>query len=111
MLVCILVTIAGTFMSGAAITFVLGPLCVPVISAVGLDPLVFGITWTILIEMALITPPVGVNLFVISGIVRDARLVQDIALGSLPFVVILILMIVILWIFPQLVLFIPSTMM
>ena len=63
------------------------------------------------IETALITPPVGVNLFIISGLVKDARMIQDIALGAAPFVFILMLMIVIIWVFPQLVLFIPSTML
>ena len=108
--ICDMLIIVGCFLSVTAITFVIIPIILPVINSLGLDPLVFGISFTIIAETAMITPPVGVNIFVINGIVKDARLVEDIALGALPYVLIMVIMIVILWLFPQLCLWLPSTM-
>jgi len=108
--ICGMLIIAGCFLSVTAITFVIIPIILPVINSLGLDPLVFGISFTIIAETAIITPPVGVNIFVINGIVKDARLVEDIALGALPYVLIMVIMIVLLWVFPQLCLWLPSTM-
>lgn len=107
-IICAMFLVAGCFLSVTAITFVIVPLVLPIVTALNLDPLVFAITYTILAETGLITPPVGVNLFVIKGITKEARMVEDIAAGAAPFLVVMLLTIVIIWIFPQLVLWLPS---
>ena len=75
--------------------------------ALGFDPLWFGIVLVILIEMALITPPVGLNLYVVQSLRRSGSL-NDVIFGSLPFVVAMLVMIALLALFPALALWLPS---
>jgi TRAP-type C4-dicarboxylate transport system permease large subunit len=107
---CGVIIIAGCFLTATAITFTIIPIFLPIAYSVGLDPLTFAITYTILAETAMITPPVGINLFVIDGIARDVRLIEDIALGAAPYILAMMTMIVVLWVFPWLTHFIPSTL-
>ena len=83
------------------------PVITPVMVAAGFDPVWFGIVVIILIEMALITPPVGLNLYVIQGI-RTNGSVSDVIIGSSPFVVTMFLMIGLLALFPEIALMLPS---
>lgn len=108
-IVCIFI-LAGMILTVTAMTFVIVPLVLPVIAAVKLDPTVFAITYTILAETALITPPVGMNLYIINAIVKESRFLEDISYGAVPYVFIFIITIVLLWIFPDIVLWLPSTM-
>ena len=75
----------------------------------GIDPIWYAVIVTVNMEMALITPPVGVNLYVISGISREARM-ADIINGVLPFLLIMVVMLVIVVAFPQLSLWLPAAM-
>ncbi|MEY8843456.1 TRAP transporter large permease subunit [Cribrihabitans sp. XS_ASV171] len=68
----------------------------------------FGILMMLMLETALITPPIGVNLYVIQG-VRKGGSINDVILGSLPFLLALIVMIVLLLTFPQIALWMPET--
>ena len=77
----------------------------PSLEAMGIDPIWFGIFFVILIETALITPPVGLNLFVIQA-VGKARL-EEVVKGAWPFAVIMLLTTVLLWFWKDLALFIP----
>jgi TRAP-type C4-dicarboxylate transport system permease large subunit len=72
----------------------------------GFDPVWYGILIVILMETAMVTPPVGINLFVVQG-VRGRGQLHDVIIGSAPFVVTLILMIAIICVFPDLVLWLP----
>ncbi len=83
------------------------PSLTPVVSAVGYDPVWFGILVVILIETAMITPPVGTNLFVVQG-VRNRGSINDVILGSAPFVVSLLVMIALIIIEPGIVLWLPG---
>ena len=66
-----------------------------------------GIVLTVLLETALITPPIGINLYVVQG-VRGRGSLNDVMVGSLPFVITMFVMVGLLMIFPQIALFLPS---
>jgi TRAP-type C4-dicarboxylate transport system permease large subunit len=72
-----------------------------VVSGLGFDPVWFGVLLILLIEMALITPPVGLNLYVVQGI-RQRGSISDVMLGSIPFVIIILGMVILLLLYPDL---------
>ncbi len=82
----------------------------PVITTLGFDPYWFAIVFTINMEIGLITPPVGLNLYIIKGITPDVSL-SEILKGSIPFMIIMALAIVILCIFPEIVTWLPDKIM
>lgn len=106
----LMLLIAGCFLPPAAIILMTTPILMPVITAAGFDPIWFGVILTINMELGLITPPVGLNLFVINGITPDVRL-PTILKGALPFMVAMVLAIVILCIFPELATWLPQKLM
>ena len=75
----------------------------------GFDPIWFGVIITLVMEMSLITPPVGINVFIISGIAKDVPM-YTIFRGVLPFWVAILVCIVLLILYPQIALFLPITM-
>jgi tripartite ATP-independent transporter DctM subunit len=100
--------VLGMFMETLSMMVATVPIITPVIIAAGFDPVWFGILMILLIETALITPPVGFNLFVIQG-VRGRGQVHDVMIGALPFVVALQIVIVLIIVFPQIPLWLPNT--
>ena len=109
-IVCINIAllILGCIMDGLAILMVSMPLFIPIIVNLGFDPVWFGIVVTVNIEIALITPPVALNLFLVSGTFRVP--VTDIIGGVAPFLVVLIIFLGLLIAFPQISLWLPSMM-
>lgn len=105
--VVIFYAILGCFMETLSMMVTTLPIVTPVMAAAGYDPVWFGIVVIILIEMALITPPVGLNLYVIQGI-RHKGSVNDVIIGSLPFAITMFAMITMLAVFPSIALFLPS---
>ncbi len=101
--------VLGCFMEGLAIMVLTIPIVFPLILDLGFDPIWFGVIITLVMEMSLITPPVGINVFVISGIAKDVPM-YTIFRGVLPFWVAMLVLIILLIIFPQLALFLPQTM-
>ena len=99
----------GCFMPPVAIILILCPILHPVILAAGFDPIWFGVVVTINIEAGLITPPVGLNLYIIKGIAPDIPL-TDVLRGSIPFIIMMFITIALLYFFPQLALWLPSQM-
>ena len=85
------------------------PVVVPVIVAMGYSPVWWGIVFVILMETALITPPVGLNLYVVQA-VRGGGRFSDLCIGVLPFVAMMIVMISLLIVFPQLALWLPTVL-
>lgn len=85
------------------------PIFFPVITALGFDPIWFGVIVVITLEMGLITPPVGINVFIVKSVAPDIDL-KDIFAGVAPFMLAMIITLIILIIFPQLALFLPNTM-
>ena len=106
----IFLLIAGCFLPPVAIILMTAPILYPIITAAGFDPIWFGVIMTINMEIGLITPPVGLNLFVIKGIAPDIS-IGKILKGSFPFVLLMILQIVLLCIFPEIATWLPSTVM
>jgi TRAP-type C4-dicarboxylate transport system permease large subunit len=82
------------------------PVVFPIVQAQGFDPIWFGVVLVILLEIGLITPPVGMNLFVIQGMA--GRPLGEVATGALPYVLLMLLAIVLLALFPALVLWLPA---
>jgi C4-dicarboxylate transporter DctM subunit len=97
----------GFFIPPVAIILVTMPVLFPIITELGFDPVWFGVVMTLNMEMGLITPPVGLNLYVVQGIAPDIPL-RDILAGSLPYVGVLALGIIILALFPGLVTWLPN---
>jgi tripartite ATP-independent transporter DctM subunit len=85
------------------------PPLTPIMAAAGYDPVWFGIMVVILIETALITPPVGANLFVVQG-VRGRGSINDVMVGAAPFVIALLAMVALITTFPSIVLWLPMAL-
>ncbi len=111
MLVAIVIfyLILGCFMESLSMMIATTPVVVPVIMALGYSPVWWGIVFVILMEAALITPPVGLNLYVVQA-VRGKGPIMDLCIGALPFVLMMIIMIGLLIAFPQLALWLPSVL-
>lgn len=97
----------GCFIDALALILLTIPIFFPVISSLGYDPVWFGVLVVVITQMGVITPPVGVNVYVVSGIEREIPL-QTIFRGALPFLAALIVFSLLLILFPQLALFLPS---
>ena len=99
--------VLGMFMETLAMMIATVPIITPVVLALGFDPVWFGILVMLLIETAMITPPVGSNLFVIQG-VRGGGHVHEVMFGSAPFVVALLVMVGLIVLWPDIVLWLPD---
>jgi len=86
------------------------PLVVPVVTSVGYDPIWFGIFLVVLCEASLVTPPVGMNLYVVQGIRTDKGPMKDIIIGMLPFLAMMVVLLALLIYFPILALWLPGKM-
>ena len=102
--------IAGFFLPPVAVILMAAPILLPIVTQAGFDPYWFAVVLTINMEIGLITPPVGLNLYVINGIAPDIKL-KTILLGSLPYVLCMVAAIVLLCLFPQLATWLPDTLM
>lgn len=99
--------ILGCFLEGMSIMLITVPIIVPLVVAAGYDTIWFGVIMTLLLEAALITPPIGVNLFVVQSVRGKGPLV-DVMIGAAPFVVTIFMMILLLMAFPGLALWLPN---
>ncbi len=99
--------VLGFFIETLSLMIVTIPFVTPLIAELGYDPVWFGILLIILIEMALITPPVGLNLYVVQG-VRGRGNLADVMVGAIPFALTMLLMVGLLIIFPGLALILPE---
>jgi tripartite ATP-independent transporter DctM subunit len=100
--------ILGMFMETLSMLLTTVPIVFPIVQHMGFDPVWFGILVTVLMEAALITPPIGVNLYVVQGIRSEGGKFNDVAYGALPFVLMMIVMLVLLMVFPGLALWLPT---
>lgn len=99
----------GCFIDALALILLTIPIFYPVVTNMGYDPIWFGVIIVLVTQMGVITPPVGVNVYVVHGVVKDVPL-ESIFKGAFPFLVALILCALILIPFPQIALFLPSFM-
>jgi C4-dicarboxylate transporter DctM subunit len=102
--------ILGMFMDVLSMQVATIPITYPIAVAVGVDPIWFGIFIVLMCELGLITPPVGMNLFVVHGIRPDKGGIEDAIWGALPYALIMIAFTLLLLAVPQLVTFLPSRM-
>ncbi|NYT37634.1 TRAP transporter large permease subunit [Allopusillimonas soli] len=109
LLVLAFLLVVGMFLDIVSIILIATPILLPVITGLGFSPIWFGVVMIIACEMAVITPPVGLNLYVIKGIAPEISL-NDIIKGALPFVLVEGLAILILSLFPQIALWLPGMM-
>jgi len=101
--------VLGMFLPPVGIIVMVTPVLFPLITALGFDPIWFGVLMTVNMEIGLITPPVGLNLFVLKGIAPDISL-KDIVLGTLPYVGVLSFSIFLMAVFPGIVTWLPNLM-
>jgi tripartite ATP-independent transporter DctM subunit len=101
--------ILGMFLEGFSILVLTLPIVIPIIKALNYDTIWFGVLMVILLEMGLISPPVGINVFVVKGLVPDVPMGQ-IFLGILPFWAAMIVCVALLIAFPDIALIVPNTM-
>jgi C4-dicarboxylate transporter, DctM subunit len=102
--------VAGFFLPPVAVILMTAPILLPIIEQVGFDPYWFAVVFTINMEIGLITPPVGLNLYVINGIVPDISL-PTILKGAFPFMLCMVLGIVLLCLFPGIATWLPEAVM
>jgi C4-dicarboxylate transporter DctM subunit len=102
--------IIGMFLEPVSMTFITLPTIYPLIAGSGYDLIWFGVIYTITMEIAVLTPPVGLNLFVIQGIGRKHVSIGDVIIGSLPFIAMMIVLLVVMILLPQTALWLPELM-
>lgn len=107
--VLIAYTLLGMVIEGLSLLVITLPIVFPLITGLGFDPIWFGVIMVIVLEMGLISPPVGVNVFVVKSIVDDVRL-ETIFAGVMPFWVGMIGCIILLILFPEIALMLPNAM-
>ena len=101
--------IMGCLVDSIGMMVITIPLLLPLLGVYGVDTIWFGIILVLLIEVGQVTPPMGINLFVIQSIRKEGSL-EDVMIGAAPFVLLMLLAIVILWAWPELVLWLPDAM-
>ncbi len=106
----IFLLILGCFIPPAAVILMITPLLLPVIKGLGFDPVWFAVIATVNLEIGLVTPPVGLNLYIVKSIAPDVPL-SDVLWGVVPFVIIEIIVIVCVCIWPELALWLPNKML
>ena len=107
LVVVLIYIVLGFFIETLSLMVVTIPIIVPLVVAQGYDPIWFGILMIVLIEMALITPPVGLNLYVVQG-ARKSGNMSEVMVGAIPFVVAMLIMVGLLILFPSIALYLPS---
>ena len=116
-----IVTILGMFIDGAAIIFIVSPIMMPVIIALNIDQVWFGVTMMIAIAVGYVTPPFGMNLFYLKGILGQIEdgpgceplkkvTMSDIWMGSLPYVLAMYVVIALVLVFPEIAVWLPQRM-
>jgi tripartite ATP-independent transporter DctM subunit len=106
-LLCLLYILLGMFFDGLSMMVITVPFIAPIMIQLGVDLIWLGVIVVMMIEIALLTPPVGLNLFVLHGATGEP--IRTIVSGSMPFVLLQLIVVVLLFVFPQLALFLPSS--
>jgi tripartite ATP-independent transporter DctM subunit len=109
-LINVFLLVCGFFIPPAAIILMTSPILLPIIVAAGFDPVWFGVILTINMEVGLIHPPVGLNIYIINSIAPDVP-VTTVMWGTIPYVLCMFLAILVLCIFPEIATWLPDTLM
>jgi C4-dicarboxylate transporter, DctM subunit len=108
-LILLMYLVLGCLMDAMAMVILTVPIVFPVVTALGFDPIWFGIVIVMTVELGLIHPPVGMNVFVIKSVIKDVNM-STIFVGVLPFVITDLIRLVILILFPLLATWLPQRM-
>jgi tripartite ATP-independent transporter DctM subunit len=108
--ILLMVVVLGFFLPPVSIILMTAPIILPPLKAAGFDLIWFGVVMTIVMEMGLIHPPVGLNIFVIKNIAPDIPL-RDVIMGVVPFVGLMLFAIVLLCVFPSIATALPAMLM
>jgi C4-dicarboxylate transporter DctM subunit len=109
-LINVFLLVCGFFIPPAAIILMTSPILLPIIRTAGFDPVWFGVIVTINMEIGLIHPPVGLNIYIVNSIAPDVPLMKVIR-GTIPYVLCMFLAIIILCVFPEIATWLPDTLM
>ena len=109
LVVVLIYIVLGFFIETLSLMVVTIPIIVPLVVAQGYDPIWFGILMIVLVEMALITPPVGLNLYVVHGARKSGKM-SDVMLGAVPYAFAMLVMVAALIAFPQIALMLPNAL-
>jgi TRAP-type C4-dicarboxylate transport system permease large subunit len=109
LMIMLVYLVGGCFIDALALIMLTIPIFYPIIINLGYDPIWFGIIIVLVTQMGVITPPVGINVYVVAGIAKDIRL-ETIFKGVLPFLIALIIGTIILIAVPQITLWLPRLM-
>ena len=110
LLINLFLLVCGFFIPPAAIILMTSPILLPIIKAAGFDPVWFGVILTINMEIGLIHPPVGLNIYIINAIAPDVPLMK-VMWGTIPYVLCMVLQIVLLCLFPEIATWLPDRLM
>ncbi|MBG6145579.1 C4-dicarboxylate transporter DctM subunit [Labrenzia sp. EL_142] len=105
LVVSVVLLIMGLVFEALSMVLIMTPVLLPAAMALGFDPIWFGVYMVVMVECALITPPVGLNLYVIQSVAKSS--LSDVSRGVLPFLALMLLSVAILYIWPDLALYIP----
>jgi len=108
--IVVLLIILGMIMQPIVMMIITVPILVPVIIKLGYDPIWFGVMFVRLSELAVITPPVAVNLYVVKGVLKDDISLMEIIRGVIPFIAATAVNFLLLYLFPQIALWLPQLM-
>jgi len=109
-IVTMIYLVLGTMMDAPALLAISLPITYPVMTKLGFDPIWFGVYVVLLVEIAAVSPPVGINCFVVQASSEGRVELEDVFRGLVPFLIAGILMLLLLCIFPQIALYLPETM-
>ena len=105
-IIFLLYVIFGMFMDGSIVILLLTPILMPIVRTVGIDPVLFGVVTSIIVTMGILTPPVGIAMYIVNGIlgVKMSEYLKE----SIPFFVVVILVGILLLAIPDVILFLPN---
>lgn len=109
-MVLVFYIVLGMFLEPVSMTFITLPTIYPLMQAAGFDMIWFGIVYTITMEIAVLTPPVGLNLYVIQGISRGTITIGEVIIGCLPFIASMLVLVALLIAMPEVATWLPGAM-
>lgn len=109
MFINIFMLIMGCFLDSASVILIATPIIYPIVKALGIDPIQFGVIMTLNLEIGLLTPPFGMNLFIVSGVAKIPP--EEVARGTMPFLIVLLLGLIVVTYVPEVTLWLPRLLM
>ncbi|MEO5363988.1 MAG: TRAP transporter large permease subunit, partial [Magnetococcus sp. DMHC-8] len=105
LIVNLILLLAGDFMEPSSIVLIMAPILFPIAQKLGIDPIHFGILITVNMEVGMVTPPVGLNLYVVSGLVK--RGLTEVTIASVPWIITMLVFLTLITYWPPLSLWLP----